>query len=60
MEEDQKLNVSLVGRDGRRWYDPVWKARLVCACHKPGVSVSRLALEHGINANLLRKWTKAA
>jgi transposase len=52
--------VSLVGRDGRRWYDPVWKARLVCACHKPGVSVSRLALEHGINANLLRKWTKAA
>ena len=60
MEEDQKLNVRLVGRDGRRWYDPASKARLVAACHKPGVSVSRLALEHGINANLLRKWIKAA
>ncbi|MEQ9314965.1 MAG: transposase [Henriciella sp.] len=60
MEEDQKLNVRLVGRDGRRWYDPASKARLVAACHKPGVSVSRLALEHGINANLLRKWVKAA
>ena len=60
MEEDQKLNVRLVGRDGRRWYDRASKARLVAACHKPGVSVSRLALEHGINANLLRKWIKAA
>jgi transposase len=60
MEEDQKLNVRLVGRDGRRWYDPGSKARLVAACHKPGVSVSQLALEHGINANLLRKWIKAA
>lgn len=60
MEEDQKLNVRLVGRDGRRWYDPASKARLVAACLEPGVSVSRLALEHGINANLLRKWIKAA
>nr|WP_245277392.1 transposase [Rhizobium leguminosarum] len=30
------------------------------ACLEPGVSVSRLALEHGINANLLRKWIKKA
>ena len=60
MEEDQKLNVRLVGRDGRRWYDPASKARLVAACLEGGVSVSRLALEHGINANLLRKWIKAA
>lgn len=59
MEEEQKLNVRLVGRDGRRWYDPASKARLVAACLEPGVSVSRLALEHGINANLLRKWIKA-
>lgn len=28
------------------------------ACLEPGVSVSRLALEHGVNANLLRKWIK--
>ncbi|TIU63431.1 MAG: IS66 family insertion sequence element accessory protein TnpB, partial [Mesorhizobium sp.] len=48
----------LVGRNGRRRYDPASKERLVTACLEPGVSVSRLALEHGVNANLLRKWIK--
>lgn len=57
-EDDQKLRVRLVGRNGRRRYDPAFKDRLVAACLEPGVSVSRLALEHGINANLLRKWIK--
>jgi len=59
MSEDEKLGEGLVGRDGRRQYDPSWKARLVAACLEPGVSVSRMALDHGINANLLRKWIKA-
>jgi len=59
-EDDQKLRVRLVGRDGRRRYDPGSRDRLVAACLEPGVSVSRLALEHGINANLLRKWIKKA
>lgn len=59
MEEDeQRLQVRLVGRNGRRRYDPASKDRLVAACLQPGVSVSRLALEHGVNANLLRKWIK--
>jgi transposase len=57
-DDDQKLRVRLVGRNGRRRYDPVSKERLVAACLEPGVSVSRLALEHGVNANLLRKWIK--
>jgi len=57
-EDDHKLRVRLVGRDGRRRYDPASKDRLVAACLEPGVSVSRLALEHGVNANLLRKWIK--
>ena len=57
-EDDQKLRVRLVGRDGRRRFDPASKNRLVAACLEPGVSVSRLALEHGVNANLLRKWIK--
>ncbi|WP_164832458.1 transposase [Sinorhizobium meliloti] len=59
MEEDeQKLQVRLVGRNGRRRFDPASKDRLVSACLEPGVSVSRLALDHGVNANLLRKWIK--
>ena len=43
-------------RDGRRCYDPEAKRELVEACLQPGVSVAGMALEHGINANLLRKW----
>jgi len=57
-DDDQKLRVRLVGRNGRRRYETTSKERLVAACLEPGVSVSRLALEHGINANLLRKWIK--
>jgi transposase len=56
--DDQKLRVRLVGRNGRRRYETASKERLVAACLGPGVSVSRLALEHGVNANLLRKWIK--
>jgi len=59
-DEDQKLRVRLVGRDGRRRYDPGSKERLVAACLQPGVSISGLALAHGVNANLLRKWVKEA
>lgn len=43
-------------RDGRCAYDPVAKAELVQSCMQPGVSVSRIALQYGINANLLRRW----
>jgi len=59
-DEEQKLRVRLVGRDGRRRYDPGSKDRLVAACLESGVSISGLALTHGINANLLRKWVKDA
>src|SRR5690348_17216158 len=43
-------------RDGRRRYDKQAKSELIQACLKPGVLVARVALGHGINANLLRKW----
>ena len=46
--DDQKLRVRLVGRNGRRRYEAASKERLVTACLEPGVSVSRLALEHGV------------
>ncbi|MFJ6322223.1 MULTISPECIES: IS66-like element accessory protein TnpA [unclassified Rhizobium] len=59
-ENAPKLQVRHVGRDGRRRYDPASRDQLVAACLQPGVSVSRLALEHGVNANLVRKWVKRA
>ncbi|WP_418230146.1 transposase [Burkholderia mayonis] len=46
-------------RDGRRRrFDPQAKLELVQACMQPGVSVARMALEHAVNANLLRKWIR--
>ncbi len=48
----------VVGRkqDGRNCYDPEAKRELVEACLQPGISVARLAMQHGVNANLLRTW----
>lgn len=42
--------------DGRCKYDARAKAELVRRCLQPGVSVAAMALAHGVNANLLRKW----
>lgn len=43
-------------RDGRCRYDPQVKQELVRRALQPGVSVAALAMQHGVNANLLRKW----
>jgi transposase len=50
----------VVGRksDGRSVYDEAAKAELVAACGRPGVSVSRLARECGVNANQLSRWVR--
>ena len=55
-EEPLRLETVGVLRNGRRRYDPASKQRLVEACLQPGVSLAGLALQHGVNANLLRKW----
>jgi transposase len=40
----------------RRRHDAQLKARVLAACRAPGASVSAVALAHGLNANLVRKW----
>jgi len=58
-ERDTELSKRLVvGRkcDGRSVYDKDAKRELIEACRRPGVSVARMALQHGVNANLLRTW----
>lgn len=55
-DKDVKLRVVRRGRDGRCRYDERGKRQLIEAALRSGVSVARLAQEHGINANLLRKW----
>lgn len=44
--------------NGRSVYDKAAKRELVRRCLQPGVSLARTALDHGINANLLRKWVR--
>ena len=41
----------------RRYHSPEFKASVVALC-QPGVSTSGVALAHGVNANLLRRWIK--
>ena len=55
-ENYPELKVVFKSRDGRRRYDENGKRALIEAALQPGVSVARLAQEHGLNANLLRKW----
>jgi len=44
----------------RRSYPKELKAQIVAQCRQPGVSVAGVALSHGINANLVRKWIRQA
>ncbi|MDB5574820.1 MAG: transposase family protein [Tardiphaga sp.] len=45
-------------RKGRPNYSVEFKHRLATAACEPGVSVSKLAQQHGINANMLFKWRR--
>ena len=40
----------------RRTYPRQFKREVVAQCLMPGASVSAIALSHGINANVIRKW----
>ncbi|WP_052657724.1 transposase [Escherichia coli] len=46
-------NVTPGRRKGCPNYPPEFKQQLVAASCEPGISISKLALENGINANLL-------
>lgn len=40
----------------RRRHSAEFKAKVVAACRQPGMSMAAVALAHGLNANLLRRW----
>lgn len=42
----------------RRTYTPQFKTELQTACKQPGASIAALALQHGMNANVLHRWLK--
>nr|WP_302056436.1 transposase [Burkholderia gladioli] len=45
--------ISVGSRKGRPNHSPEFPHRMVEAAREPGVSVSNLACEHGLNANML-------
>jgi transposase len=45
-----------VSRNGRRFFSDAHKLAVVEKCLVPGASVSAVALAHGFNTNLVRKW----
>jgi transposase len=40
----------------RRRHSDELKAKVLAACEEPGASISRVALAHGLNSNLVHKW----
>ena len=54
------MNASEGDRRRRRRHSAEFKARVVAACRKSGVSIAAVALDHRLNANLLRRWVVEA
>jgi transposase len=52
MTDTQKLR--------RRRHSAEVKAQILAECAQPGASVARVALAHGINANIVHKWRRLA
>ena len=43
-------------RSQRRVHGAEFKSQVLAECQQPGASVAAVALAHGLNVNLLRKW----
>ena len=44
----------------RRRYGAELKAQILAECDEPGASVAKVAMAHGINANIVHGWRKLA
>lgn len=42
----------------RRFYSPELKLQVVGACAHPGASIAGVAMQHGINANIVHRWLR--
>ena len=47
-----------VKRQTRRRHSSELKALVLAECVRPGASVARVAMAHGINANVVHKWRR--
>lgn len=44
----------------RRRHGPELKRQVLAECATPGASVAKVAMAHGLNANLVHKWRRQA
>ena len=44
----------------RRRYAPSFKAKIVAACLQGDASIAQVALQHGLNTNLVQTWIRKA
>ena len=42
----------------RRFYSPELKLQVVSTCAQPGASIAGVAMQHGINANIVHRWLR--
>ena len=47
-------------RASRRRYSEEFKARVMAQCEVAGASVAKVAMSHGINANIVHRWRQLA
>jgi transposase len=47
-------------REQRQRYGAELKAQIMAECEAPGASVARVAMAHGINANVVHRWRQLA
>jgi transposase len=47
-------------RHARRQHGEALKEKVLAACAQPGASVAKVALDHGLNANLVHRWRRLA
>lgn len=43
-------------RSNRRVHSAEFKAQILAECRQPGASVAAVAIAHGLNPNIVRKW----
>ena len=48
------------GSGSRRRYSAEVQAQVMSECDRPGASVAKVAMAHGINANVVHRWRQLA
>jgi transposase len=47
-------------RNTRRRHSKAFKAQVIAQCARPGISIAQIAMSHGLNASMVRRWRRFA